>query len=47
MVGAMGSALDAVTAHDARNFIEHRVYHLADQLLDRGFIYPSNLEGSQ
>jgi hypothetical protein len=43
----MGSTLDAVTAHDARNFIEDRGCRMAAQLLDRRFIHPGNLNGSQ
>jgi transposase len=33
LVEAMGRALDAVTASDARGFFEHRGYHAAAQLL--------------
>jgi len=32
-VEAMGRALDAVTAGDARGFFEHRGYRVAAQLL--------------
>jgi hypothetical protein len=42
----MGSALDAVTPA-MRDVIEHREYNLADQLLDRRFLHPGNLNGSQ
>jgi len=33
LVEAMGRALDAVTAWDARGFFEHRGYRVAAQLL--------------
>jgi transposase len=33
LIEAMGSALSAVSSHDARGFFEHRGHHLLDQPL--------------